>query len=469
MSNPRRRLSAIFTLAVLLAGMVAVLLPASPANAAPKKPPVFKGYCEEGDNPYDGSCVLDEPEGQDPETYGSVLYDREFTATSDTLRFTFDLPDGLTLSTAQVCLTLLSDSAVDPYTPTNANTCAGKSEDRALETGDPSNPLVVDVYSFFADHDGYEPGGALWFTVHVTGNGMTLAVTGRSVPPDTPPPTRIVSVTKDVEPDMDGSFAFTLDCAETDLSAANTSADEVTFSGGNATFSLADGGSVIFTGIADGDTCTVVETTSGWITSVSGAMGKQAVLSLAGTNAIAAFVNIPVHDLFVTKDVVSPTRAETFSFVVDCRPYVLTSANSPAPGITYADGVASAVLGDNGRIELTGLPHSTTCTVQETVPTVAGGTWTGSVDGTAGVTKTVTLDADRTVAFTNTLATTAVIPPAVEPTATAPAPGGASVLGVQVEQPLARTGIDNTIAVAAVAMIVLGAGLLIGTRRRPVS
>ena len=57
------------------------------AQEQQKKPPVFVGYCEPGEDPADGTCVLDEPEGQNPDTYGTVTYDRTVTAETDTLTF----------------------------------------------------------------------------------------------------------------------------------------------------------------------------------------------------------------------------------------------------------------------------------------------------------------------------------------------------------------------------------------------
>ena len=459
-TNPSRRaaITAVAT-ALLLFAFVATAS-AAPVGAPekPKKPPVFAGYCDPSStDPADGICTLDEPEGQNPDTYGTVTYDR-VVGEGDLL--TFDLPNGIDATEVQVCLTMAAAGSENPYIPTNANTCAGNSPDRAYASSTPSDPVVIDVGSFFAETSGYEAGAPIWFTLHVVAAGRTLAVTGGSTPGE--PATRTLSVTKDVAPDRAGSFGFTVDCEATTLSATNTNAEGVTFTAGNAVFQLEDGDSIVFTGIADGDECTVTETTTGWLTTANGAAGTATTVSLDGENASASFVNVPLHALTVSKDVVSATQTEQFVFVADCVGYDLSSANNPAAAISYYDGKAAFVLADNASMTFTGIPYGTVCDVEETLP-AGDGTWSVMVNGAADDTvASATLDQDRALVFTNTH--TPPAPPSVAPAAEE---RGASVLGVQVtREPIARTGASTTLPVAGAGLVVIGILLYLAARPR---
>lgn len=458
------RVAAVLAATGLLFGL-ALSSPVATAQEQQKKPPVFVGYCEPGEDPADGTCVLDEPEGQNPDTYGLVTYDREVTAETDTL--TFVLPAGTDPTQVQVCLTVATEGLANPYVPTNANTCAGTSPDRVYDETNPPETIVIDVAAALEGVEGYELGVPLWFTVHVVAGGRTLAVTGGSLPGTEP--TRTLTVTKDAVPDSSDQFTFTLDCMETTLSSANTTLAGVTFTGGNATFALGDGGTAVFTGIVDGDECTVTETTTGWSTTAAGKADDSAIVELAGANAVVPFVNVRLQKLTVTKSVASPTKAEKFAIGVDCGAYALSAANNSSVDVSYLNGDAAALLGDGGTLELTGIPHGTTCTVKETVLESPNGTWLAKVDGVAGSERSVVLTGDQTVAFVNTFvpASTTVVTaaPAVAPTTVS----GAQVLGVQVEAAnLARTG-GAPLGLLATATALLGVGIafvVIG-RRRP--
>lgn len=254
--------------ALLVSGLVFMFISFFSASSAD----AFEGDCTpDSTNSEDGTCTLDEPEGNDPATHGTVTYDRTVSGTSDTLAF--DFPDGLNATEVQVCLTLVADSSSNPYQPTNANTCSGSSPDRAYQSSSPPDPVVVDVAAFFASNPAYAPGAGLWFTVHVVADGMTLYVTGSSIPA---PPTFALTVTKDVESDTESeTFSFTVDCGAYSLSSANSSEPTITFSGGDASFVLGEAGSVTLSAIPDGTVCTVTETapnTTGgeWVTEING-------------------------------------------------------------------------------------------------------------------------------------------------------------------------------------------------------
>lgn len=469
-----RRAVARLALGALLAGIGVIALPAAPVHAAG---PAFVGYCTpDAANPQDGSCTLDEPEGKNPATYGTVTYDRTVSGASDTL--SFDRPNTFTATEVQICLTLVADSPASPYVPTSANTCAGNSPDRAYSSSSPPDPVVVDVDAFFAGNSNYTPGAALWFTVHINGEGRTMYVTGSSNPPQTPP-TRSLVVTKEVTPNASGTFSFAVDCAETTLSSANTTTSGVTFSGGNASFTLADDGAAGFTGILDGDTCTVTESDpgAGWSTTANGAAGRVASVLLDGANGTAAFVNVPPpHSLTVSKAVVNGAGGESFAFTVDCGSYDLSSANSSAAGITYAAGDAALSLGNGASAVLANIPHGTVCTVSESVPSGESAIWTTAVNGAADDDRSAsaTLDADRTLAFTNTKAITLAAaqqltqdPPAVA----AAAEERIEVQGVQVaaaEATLPRTGPSSfELILTALALMLLALGGLLLSWSRP--
>lgn len=445
--------------ASLLATGIAILTSAGAVSAAQDataglstKPRAFVGYCVEAPAAEDGTCVLDEPEGTDPETYGTLSYDRTFSGVEDTIAF--DFPDGLVASEAKVCLTLEDDAETNPYVPTRANTCAGKSSDRAYEGDSPPDPLVIDLAGFFAGNPLYAPGGGLWFTLNIRVGGRTLAATGGSYPGHGV--TRAMTVTKDVVPDSDDAFAFTLRCWQTSLSPANTPSPGVVFSNGTAAFSLGDGGEVTFTGIADDDTCTVVEGTpdfGAWETSVDGKDDDAVAVPLSDGDVVVSFVNRALRALTIVKDVVSPTGSESAKFTVDCGTYVLSTANNGDFAIGYLDGDAVFTLGDLGTMTLSGIPDGTACRITELGPDASDGTWSTTVDGVSGLpTTTVVLDRSRSVAFTNTL--------------TAGGGDPTAVLGVEYSRELPATGGSSLLPLGGAALLVLGGMLLLASKDR---
>lgn len=442
-NNVGRRLGAGLAAAGLVLLGLALTAPGR-AAADSKKPPVFVGYCTpDPANPEDGTCTLDEPEGQDADTYGTVAYDRTVAGVQDEL--SFDLPAGLGATEVQVCVALRSAAAANPYVPTNANTCAGNSPDRAYQSNSPPDPVVVDLDAFFGSLGGYAPGDAVWFTVHVVAGGRTLAVTGGSAPGE--PITRTVTVTKDVDPDGAGTFSFTIECTRTGLSQ---------------TFTLEDGDSRVFTDIADDDTCVVTETapTSGrWTTTANGIAGRVATLSTADGNAVAAFVNNPLFSLTVSKEVVSESGSEQFQFTLDCGSYALSPDNNGATTVAYLNGDVLFMLGRGGMMTFSGLPAGSACSVTEMLSGTDAQGWTTTAGGTAGQTATVTLGGHRTVHFVNTLTQ-----PADQTTSTTAA---ATVLGETVERELPRTGSTSRL-LALVGVYLLGGGtvMLLAFRRR---
>ena len=277
-----------FVLAAFMALAVFVLSVPARASAAPK-PPVFEGNCAQSQiDPLSGTCVLDEPEGQNPDVYGTVTYTRATTATTDTI--SFDLPAGLAPTEVQVCLTLGDDATTNPYVPTDANTCAGKSADRALTTDAPGDPVVVDVAAFFASNPRYAIGDAIWFTVHVVADGRTLAVTGVSAPVVVPPAAVYrLTVRKDVvSPTQDERFIITVSCPALALKAANTEMGDITYFKGNATMVLGDFGTMTLKGLPGGTTCTIEETLpaapdGSWTTTIDDVVDADAALTVTLT------------------------------------------------------------------------------------------------------------------------------------------------------------------------------------------
>ncbi|HVM07257.1 MAG TPA: DUF5979 domain-containing protein [Acidimicrobiales bacterium] len=427
-----------------------MLVPTVAAGAEdPKKPPMFVGYCEPGEDPSDGTCVLDEPEGQNPDTYGVVTYERIVAAGSDVLRL--ELPTAIDATEVQVCLTLRSAAVDSPYIPTDANTCAGTSPDLAYVNERPVDVVLVDVAAFFGGTPGYQPGAALWFTVHVIAEGRTLAVTGASTPNEAV--TRTLTVTKDFVPDTPTATAtasFTVDCLATDL-------------GARGTFQLGDGGVMVLTGIADGDECHVVETTAGYSTTAAGVPGTSAIVFLDRATVVP-FVNRSVHVVSIMKTVVGSDAA--FQFTVDCS-VALSRDNNPSTLVSYLDGDAIAVLGDGDTLDLAGIPHGTVCTIGEQPAGRTGGTWTTTINGVPSTASTtVAVDDHVQLVFRNELAVESA--PVVAPEGAVPqAQPGAQVLGHVEDRELAATGDQVALSVTvALALLVVGALAIVLARPR---
>ena len=437
----------------MVAGLVLIGLALTiPAAAAPgaKKPPAFAGYCVSDDSGTgSGSCVLDEPEGQDPATFGKAAYGR--TVVDDQDNLWFDLPDGLDPTEVQACVTRVAEAPTNPYVPAHADTCAGSSPDRAYESTGPPDKVVLDLDAFFAGVQGYVPGDGVWFALHVKAGGGTLMVVGASDPGG--PVTRTLVVTKDVEPDSDpgSTFAFEVECTTT------------TLPGGNGSFNLGDGGTVALDGIADDDTCVVTEAApvGSFTTTANGSPGRTATVSTSDGNAIAAFVNRPLVALTVTKDVVSPSEAEQFAFDLDCGTYALSPENNPAMPVTYVGGDAVFMLGRNGLMTFAGIPLGTTCTVAERFEGTTADDWTTTVQGSPGTAMTVVLDRERTVAFRNTLVSSTIT------TTPVPTTVATRVLGTTEAREIARTGsATGELALVGVFLLAGGAVMTRASRRR---
>lgn len=113
----------------------------------------FQGRCT---TTSPATCTLDEPEGENPATHGTV------TVTRSGWVFTFDavFASGTTLSTGQdpIQLCLVADTGQpNPYSPTNANTCAGAGTIKFQ-----AFPAVYDAASLLAT-----PDAPVFFAMHV--------------------------------------------------------------------------------------------------------------------------------------------------------------------------------------------------------------------------------------------------------------------------------------------------------------
>lgn len=239
----------------------------------------FQGDACESTGTGEGVCVIDEPEGNNPETYGSVTFDRTTTADDDRIVFDVALqdPDGgdpPTLQEIQICIQPADGREMNPYTPARANSCAGRSDDRVYVDEDApiTEPVTIDLDEALGD--GFTSGEKIFFAVHMTidddGTSRTVMVTGPVGAPQ--PETRTLVVRKDVVDGQGGEqFTFTVDCGEYVLSGQN-GGDSVTYQNGDATFSLGDDGEATFTSIPHGATCTIGESVPDgeWATSVNG-------------------------------------------------------------------------------------------------------------------------------------------------------------------------------------------------------
>lgn len=105
-----------------------------------------------------GTCVLDEPEGQDPATHGVVTYLR----IGDVMTYTVVADDPVT--DVQICM---QTSA--PFDQA-ANACAGIHGYHVAYTS------VLDVYSVDLQDEGFADDDPLYWTLHVVAGGRTLQV-----------------------------------------------------------------------------------------------------------------------------------------------------------------------------------------------------------------------------------------------------------------------------------------------------
>jgi hypothetical protein len=226
-----------------------------------------------------GACLIDEPQGNNPETYGTVTFDRTTGADDDRIVFDVKLqdPDGTgppTLQEIQICIQPADGRETNPYTPARANSCAGQSEDRVYVDEDApiTEPVTIDLDEVLGE--GFTLGEKIFFAVHMTidddGESRTVMVTGPVGAPQ--PQTRTLVVRKDVVDGQGGElFAFTVDCGDYALSEQN-GGEAVTYQNGDATFRLGDNGEATFTSIPNGTSCTIGEAVPAgeWATSVNG-------------------------------------------------------------------------------------------------------------------------------------------------------------------------------------------------------
>jgi hypothetical protein len=249
----------------------------------------------------EGVCTIDEPEGTNPDTYGTVTYQRTTTPDDDRIVFDVDLqdPDGTeapTLREMQICIQRADGRETNPYTPARANSCAGQSADRVYvdEEAPIGEPVTIDLDEVLGN--GFTLGEKIFFAVHMTidddGESRTVMVTGPVGAPG--PATRTLLVNKDVVGGQDGErFTFTVDCGDYALSERNHD-DGAVYENGDATFSLGDGGEAVFTSIPRGATCTVGEQVPAgeWATSVNGEPdGDRAVEVTLDEDRSVAFTN----------------------------------------------------------------------------------------------------------------------------------------------------------------------------------
>jgi LPXTG-motif cell wall-anchored protein len=143
----------------------------------------FQGLC---DLTSPAVCTLDEPEGNDPATHGTITVVR----LGSVFTFTSQLDPGATLSSGEdpIQLCMVADSGQpNPYVPTNANTCAGGGTTKFQ-----SFPAVYDAASLLA-----APDAPVWFALHVNiqdGDSRTTYIVG-TVSQGGPTTTTTVGVT----------------------------------------------------------------------------------------------------------------------------------------------------------------------------------------------------------------------------------------------------------------------------------
>lgn len=229
--------------------------------------------------PGEGTCVIDEPEGNNPDTYGGLTYRRTTSGDEDRIVFDIDLqdPDGAeppTLTGLQICVQPADNRDTNPHTPARANSCAGASPDRVYVDEDApiEEPVTIDLVETLGDD--FTPGETIFFAVHMTiddgGESRTVMVTG-PVGAATGAATQRLVVSKDVVGGQGGErFTFMVDCGDYSLSGRNH--DGATFENGDATLTLGDGDEATFGSIPRGTTCTIGEQvpTGQWTTSVNG-------------------------------------------------------------------------------------------------------------------------------------------------------------------------------------------------------
>lgn len=179
------------------------------------------------------------------------------------------------------------------------------------------------------------------------------------------------------------------------------------------------------------------------------------------------------YSLTVRKTVVNGIGNESFTFTVDCDPAELDASN--VSGATFTDGAATFDLANGGTKEITGLPEQASCEVTESVP--ASPQWTTKINNVADDDRSTVVDIagdDREVVFENTRVNptpppddTPVVAPQQE---TAPAVAGVqvtreaapAVAPARQAETIAATGMSTTLFVLGMALLSLGALLVVG-------
>ena len=139
---------------------LSIVMPA--AHASPN--PQFQGACTGTVSA--GTCVLDEPEGNDPSTQGTVTY----ALNAGVLAFTINAVDNIT--EVQICM-----QTSGPF-DVAANACAGIHGNHVTFT------QKDNVYSVDLGANGFNDPAAVYWTLHVVAGGRTLQVTGPGRDPD---------------------------------------------------------------------------------------------------------------------------------------------------------------------------------------------------------------------------------------------------------------------------------------------
>lgn len=334
----------------------------------------------------------------------------------------------------QICIQPANEREDSPYTPTGAGTCSGESEDRVFvdETEPVQNPITVDLVEALGED--FAIGERIFFAVHVNifdadgDDGVrrtTYAVGASEGEEQEQPATRALTVEKVVNDELGEEgveFDFTVDCGDYALSDANNSGEGVTYSSGDATFSMADGEEQTFSAIPNGTDCTIEEADPGeqWSTTVHIDDGepeasRTAEVTLDADHTVA-FANDrsaagagggEVFALTVTKDVVDGEGGEIFEFTVDCGDFTLSEDNNAGGNVTYSAGDATFSLTDEDSETFSEIADGTECTVTEDAPDAdEDESWTTTVqvdDGSASEARTtqVTMSSDHEVTFTN--------------------------------------------------------------------
>lgn len=166
--TPTRRIAVALIVVGTLLSVLSLWRPA----LADQPDATFQGECTS--TTYPMTCTLDEPEGVNPATHGTITIDR----TGDVYTFTWNPPEGASLAVADDAIKLCvlpKAGETNPYIPTDANTCVGSD---TLKYS--AFPVVFDAGSLLAESDATD----IWFALHVDivdGDARTTYVVGPGV------------------------------------------------------------------------------------------------------------------------------------------------------------------------------------------------------------------------------------------------------------------------------------------------